>query len=88
MDKKVYKSNVGLMYFLVSLIIAAILIGSFLYTRDNGNVIVTSIAFIVAAAIHYFVLIYPVIITKYVLETDRLVIHCGIYKNEIAFHDI
>lgn len=87
-DKKVYKSNVGVMYFFVSLIIAAILIGSFLYTRGDGNVIVTSIAFIIAAITYYFALIYPVINTKYILETDRLVINCGIYKNEIAFQEI
>lgn len=85
-DKKVYRSNVGAMYFLVSLIIAAILIGSFLYIRDDR--IVISIAYIIATVAYYFALIYPVINTKYILETDRLAIHCGIYKNEIAFQEI
>lgn len=88
MDKKVYRSNIGVVYVLVMLIIAAILIGLYLYIRGDGNVIVTSIAFIIVAIAYYFVLIYPVINTKYILETDRLVIHCGVYKNEIAFHDI
>lgn len=77
-DKKVYKSNVGVLYFLVSLIIAAILIGSFLYIRGDGNTIAISIAYIIAAIAYYFALIYPVINTEYVLETDRLTITFGI----------
>lgn len=87
-DKKVYRSNVGIMYFMVSFIIAVILIGSFLYIRGDGNTIAISIAYIIAAIAYYFALIYPVINTKYILETDRLVIICGIYKNEIAFQEI
>ncbi len=87
-DKKVYRSNVGAMYFLVSLMIAAILIGSFLYILGDGNTIAISIAYIIAAILYYFVLIHPVFNTKYILQTDRLEIHCGIYKNEIAFQEI
>lgn len=87
-DKKVYRSNVGVMYFLVSLIIATILIGSFLYICGARNTIAISIAYIIAAMAYYFALIYPVINTKYILERDRLTINCGIYKNEIAFQEI
>lgn len=87
-DKNVYRSSVGVMYFIVSLIIVGILIGSFLYTRGDGNMFAISIAFITATIAYYFVLIYPIINTKYILETDRLVINCGTYKNEIAFREI
>lgn len=87
-DKKVYRSNIGIMYFLVSVVILGVLIGLFLYARGDENTVVIFVAFIIAIIIYCFVLIYPVINTKYILDTDRLVIKCGLYKNEIAIRDI
>ena len=87
-EKKVYRSNIGVMYVLVSLLILMVLIGSFPYIRSDENTIAISIAYIIAAIFYYFALIYPVINTKYILQKDKLTINCGIYKNEIAFQEI
>ena len=87
-NKNVYKSNIGTMYLLVSLIIAVILVGSFLYIRGYGNKIAIYIAYIIAAIIYYFALIRPIFNTKYILHTDRLSINCGMYRNEIGYKDI
>ncbi len=87
-DNSVYRSKVGIMYFLVAVIIAVILVGSFLYISGDGNTVAIFIAYIIAAILYYFVLIHPVLNTKYILQADRLLIHCGIYKNEIAFQEI
>ena len=87
-DKNVYRSKVGVMYFLVAVIIAVILVGSFLYISGNENTVAVFIAYIIAAILYYFVLIHPVLNTKYILQADKLSIHCGIYKNEIAYQEI
>ncbi|SFB21747.1 PH domain-containing protein [Acetitomaculum ruminis DSM 5522] len=87
-DKKVYRSNIGIMYFIVSVVILGILISSFLYARGDENTVVIFVTFIIATLVYCFVLIYPAINTKYILETDRLVIKCRLYKNEIAFRNI
>ena len=87
-DKNVYRSKVGVMYFLVAVIIAVILVGSFLYISGDENTFAIFIAYTIATIFYYFVLIYPVLNTKYILQADKLSIHCGIYKNEIAFQEI
>ena len=68
--------------------IAVILVGSFLYISGDENTVAVFIAYIIAAILYYFVLICPVLNTKYILQADRLSIHCGIYKNEIALQEI
>lgn len=88
MDKKVYRSSIGLMYSLVAILLAAIIAGSFLYIRGDGNMIAISVAYVIAVIAYYFAIVYPVINTKYILEKDRLEIRCGIYKNEISFQQI
>ena len=87
-NKNVYRSNIGIIYFLVSFIIAAILVRSFLYIRGDGSAIAIYIAYIIAAILYYFALIRPIFNTEYILLTDRLSINCGMYKNEIMYKDI
>lgn len=88
MDKKVYRSDIGMMYSLAAILIAVIIVGSFLYIRGDGNMTAISVAYVIAAIAYYFAIVYPVINTKYILEKDRLEIRCGIYKNEISFQQI
>ncbi len=87
-SKRVYRSSIGWMFPFVSLLTAICLIGSFICIQDDESRLGIIIAYVIAAIGYFWALVYPLINTKYVLESDRLIIICGMYKRVIYFRQI
>ena len=87
-NETIYRSKVGVLYFIIALLMAAILLGSFLAIHGDGNTVAISIAYLIAAILYYFALIHPVVHTRYILQEDKLAIQCGMYRDKIAFREI
>lgn len=88
MERKIYKSKIGMFFVIVAVLIAAVLIGLFFLMNDAEDMWAIYFAYIMAGLAYFFSLILPFFNTKYYLKEDSLKITSGIYKKEILYKDI
>lgn len=89
---KKYKSKIGVSYGLIAVLIALILIISFVIVMKDSystaEMVILLIAYLLGFTAYCFSFIYPICNTEYIIQEKELLIKCGLYKKKILLNDI
>lgn len=86
--EKKYRSKISGIYAIVAIVIATIIIGSFICIFEKEDMIAICIGYGIAVVVYYFAIVLPLVNTVYIVRSDCLEIRCGIYKKEILYKQI
>lgn len=87
---KKYRSEVGYSFYLMAILLSAIIILSFVFAlRETSSMSETIMLFVVYGIVvlaFYFAVIHPLINTQYIVQNEKLEIKSGFYKKEISYN--